>query len=213
MTQEVRPGNQQAGTPSVLQPGKPVAEKHSSFLREAIETILLTLLVFAAVKVTVQPYHISGPSMQPGLHTGEFVLVNQLAYRFGSAPQRGDVIVFHPPSDPGGEPFIKRVIGIPGDTITVTPTEVKVDGVALHEPYTYPLAPGEIANGTILTDVKLNAGEYFVLGDHRDNSSDSRVFGPVPAQNIIGRAEFVFLPVNNIHMIDTYHSVFQNVHP
>ena len=213
MTQEVRPGNQQAGTPSVLQPGKPVVEKHNSFLREAIETILLTLLVFAAVKVTVQPYHISGPSMQPGLHTGEFVLVNQLAYRFGSAPQRGDVIVFHPPSDPGGEPFIKRVIGIPGDTVTITPTEVKVDGVTLHEPYTYPLAPGEIANGTILTDVKLTKGEYFVLGDHRDNSSDSRVFGPVPAQNIIGRAEFVFLPVNNIHMIDTYHSVFQNVHP
>ena len=213
MTQEVRPGNQQAGTPSVLQPGKPVAEKHSSFLREAIETILLTLLVFAAVKVTVQPYHISGPSMQPGLHTGEFVLVNQLAYRFGSAPQRGDVIVFHPPSDPGGEPFIKRVIGIPGDTVTITPTEVKVDGVTLHEPYTYPLAPGEIASSTILTDIKLKPGEYFVLGDHRDNSADSRAFGAVPAQNIIGRAEFVFLPVNNIHMIETYHSVFQNVHP
>jgi signal peptidase I len=213
MTQEVRPGSQQAGTPSVLQPGKPVAAKHSSFLREAIETILLTLLVFAAVKVTVQPYHISGPSMQPGLYTGEFVLVNQLAYRFGSSPQRGDVIVFHPPSDPEGEPYIKRVIAIPGDTITVTLTQVVVDNTVLHEPYTYPLAPGEIGSGTILTNVTLKAGQYFVLGDHRDNSSDSRVFGPVPAQNIIGRAEFVFLPVNNIHMIDTYHSVFQDVHP
>ena len=213
MTQEVRPGSQQAGTPSVLQPGRPVAAKHSSFLREAIETILLTLLVFAAVKVTVQPYHISGPSMEPGLHTGEFVLVNQLAYRFGSYPQRGDVIVFHPPSDPEGEPYIKRVIAIPGDQVTVTLTQVVVDNVVLQEPYTYPLAPGEVGSGTILTNVTLKAGQYFVLGDHRDNSSDSRVFGPVPAQNIIGRAEFVFLPVNNIHMIDTYHSVFQNVHP
>ena len=213
MTQEVRPGSQQAGTPSVLQPGRPVAAKHSSFLREAIETILLTLLVFAAVKVTVQPYHISGPSMEPGLHTGEFVLVNQLAYRFGSNPQRGDVIVFHPPSDPEGEPYIKRVIAIPGDQVTVTLTQVVVDNVVLQEPYTYPLAPGEVGSGTILTHVTLKAGQYFVLGDHRDNSSDSRVFGPVPAQNIIGRAEFVFLPVNNIHMIDTYHSVFQNVHP
>ena len=213
MTQEVRPGSQQAGTPSVLQPGRPVAAKHSSFLREAIETILLTLLVFAAVKVTVQPYHISGPSMEPGLHTGEFVLVNQLAYRFGSNPQRGDVIVFHPPSDPEGEPYIKRVIAIPGDQVTVTLTQVVVDNVVLQEPYTYPLAPGEVGSGTILTNVTLKAGQYFVLGDHRDNSSDSRVFGPVPAQNIIGRAEFVFLPVNNIHMIDTYHGVFQNVHP
>ena len=213
MTQEVRPGNQQAGTPSVLRPGKQVAEKHTSFLREAIETILLPLLVFAAVKVSIQPYHISGPSMQPGLHTGEFVLVNQLAYRFGSAPQRGDVIVFHPPSDPEGEPYIKRVIAVPGDTVTVTLTQVQVDGVVLNEPYTYPLAPGEIGSGAILTDIKLKAGQYFVLGDHRDNSSDSRVFGPVPAQNIIGRAEFVFLPVNNIHMIDTYHNVFKNVRP
>lgn len=213
MTQDVRSGNRQPGpeSPSVLRPGMQVAENHSRLLREAIETILLTLLVFAVVKVTVQPYHIEGPSMEPGLYTNEFVLVNQLAYRFG-APSRGDVIVFHPPNDPG-EQYIKRVIAIPGDTITVTATDVYVDNVKLSEPYIYPLAPGEFGSPTILNDVKLKPGQYFVLGDHRDNSTDSRVFGPVPAQNIIGKAEFVFWPFDSIHMIDSYHNVFKNVHP
>lgn len=211
MTQDVRPGNQQTGAPSVLQPGKPVAENRSRLLREAIETILLTLLVFAVVKVTVQPYHIEGPSMEPGLYTNQFVLVNQLAYRFGS-PSRGDVIVFHPPNDPS-EQYIKRVIAVPGDTVTVTPTEVYVDNVKLNEPYIYQLAPGEFGSPTILNNVKLKAGQYFVLGDHRDNSTDSRVFGPVPAQNVIGKAEFVFWPLTSIHGIDNYHDTFKNVHP
>ena len=197
----------------MLRPRPAAADRSSKVAREIVETVVLTLLIFFAVRFSVQPYRVFGPSMQPGLHTGEFVLVNQLAYRFGSAPQRGDVIVFHPPSDPNGEPYIKRVIAVPGDTVTVTLTEVKVDVVVLQEPYTYPLAPGELSSGTILTDVKLGPGQYFVLGDHRDNSNDSRAFGPVPSQNIIGRAEFVFLPVNNIHMIDTYHNVFKNVRP
>ena len=211
MTQDVHSGNQQTRTPSVLQPGKPVAERHSRLLREAIETILLTLLVFAVVKVTVQPYHIEGPSMEPGLYTNQVVLVNQLAYRFG-APERGDVIVFHPPNDPS-EQYIKRVIAVPGDTVTVTATDIYVDNVKLKESYTFPLAPGEFGSPTILNNIKLKAGQYFVLGDHRDNSTDSRVFGPVPAQNVIGKAEFVFWPFNSIHVIDTYHDTFKNVHP
>lgn len=212
MTQQgVRPGSQQAGSPSVLQPFKPAKESHSRFLREAIETILLTLLVFAVVKVTVQPYRIDGPSMEPGLHTNEYVLVNLLAYRFGS-PQRGDVIVFHPPIDPS-EQYIKRVIGLPGDTVTITATEVFVNNVELKEPYVYPLAPGEFGSTTILSQVKIDPGEYFVLGDHRDNSTDSRVFGPVKAQYIIGRAEFVLWPFTSIHGIDTFHNVFKSVHP
>ena len=102
---------------------------------------------------------------------------------------------------------------LPGDTITVTATNVCVDNVKLNEPYIYPLAPGEFGSRNILNDVKLKPGQYFVLGDHRDNSTDSRVFGPVPAQNIIGKAEFVFWPFGSIHMIDSYHNVFQNVHP
>ena len=181
-------------------------------LREVLEVAILTLLFFGVVRLLVQNYRVDGPSMQRTLYTNEYILVDKASYYFHS-PQRGDVIVFHPPSDPSGEPYIKRVIAIPGDTITVTLTQIIVDNIVLQEPYTYPLAPGEIGSGTILTNVKLGPGQYFVLGDHRDNSTDSRVFGPVPAQNIIGRAEFVFLPVNNIHMIDTYHSVFQNVHP
>lgn len=211
MKQEVGPGSGEAGQTSVLQPLKPAKDAYTRLLREAIETILLTALVFAIVKVTVQPYRVDGPSMEPGLVTNEFVLVNQLAYRFGS-PQRGDVIVFHPPSDPS-EQYIKRVIGLPGDTITVTLTSVMVDNVTLKEPYTYKLAPGEIGNGTILNNVVLKQGQYFVMGDHRDNSTDSRVFGPVPAQNIIGKAEFVMWPPPDLQIINSYHDVFKDVHP
>jgi signal peptidase I len=210
MTQEVRPSSRHVAEPSVLQPFKPAKESRARLLREAIETILLTLLVFAVVKVTIQPYWVDGPSMQPGLHTGELVIVNQLAYRFGS-PQRGDVIVLHPPNDPSTQ-YIKRVIGLPGDTITITATEVYVDNTKLKEPYTYPLAPGEYGSSTFIGTVVLKTGQYFVMGDHRDISIDSRVIGAIPAQNIVGKAEFVLWPAGDIQMINTFPNVFKGVH-
>lgn len=210
MTQEVRPSSGRVAEPSVLQPFKPAKESRARLLREAIETILLTLLVFAVVKVTIQPYWVDGPSMQPGLHTGELVIVNQLAYRFGS-PQRGDVIVLHPPNDPSTQ-YIKRVIGLPGDTITITATEVYVDNTKLNEPYTYPLAPGEYGSSTFIGTVVLKTGQYFVMGDHRDISIDSRVIGAIPAQNIVGKAEFVLWPAGDIQMINTFPNVFKGVH-
>lgn len=207
---EVRPEEQHAPRPSVLPPGMRIGDRWLHFLREVIETILLTALVFLLAQVTVRPYWVDGPSMEPGLHTGELVLVNQLAYRFGS-PHRGDVIVLHPPSDPNGQPFIKRIIGLPGDVITITTTSVIVDGVKLNEPYTHPLGKDEIANTSVLDQQKVGSNEYFVLGDHRTNSTDSRVFGGVPRQNIIGKAEFVLWPLGSLEKIPTYSEVFAGI--
>lgn len=176
------------------------------FARELIETVVLTALVFFAVRASVQPYRVDGPSMQPGLHTNEYVLVSMLAYLF-SGPQRGDVIVFHPPDDPS-QVYVKRVIGIPGDRIDITATAVYVDGVKLNEPYIAPLRPGQSENPDVLTDISLGPNDYFVLGDNRLDSLDSRFFGSVPRRNIVGKAELVMWPGTDIHTISTYSSVF-----
>jgi signal peptidase I len=146
--------------------------------------------------------------MQPGLHTDERVLVNSLAYAF-HGPQRGDVIVFHPPTAPS-ERYIKRVIGLPGDTIVLTPDTVTVNGVTLDEPYITPAPPGDTENPGPQT-IRLNGNQYFVMGDNRANSQDSRYFGPITQREIIGQAEFVVWPLTAFHAIDTYSSVYSAV--
>src|SRR5579859_5895766 len=123
------------------------ADRSSKVAREIVETVVLTLLIFFAVHFSVQPYRVYGPSMQPGLRTDDYVLVNLLTYDF-AGPQRGDVIVFYPPSNPfhdctpPHDCFVKRIIGIPGDTITITPNAVIVNGVKLNEPYIFPIEKG-----------------------------------------------------------------------
>lgn len=179
--------------------------------REIVETVLLTALVYFVVRSSVQLTPIDGPSMQPGLHTGESVLVNELAYLFGS-PQRGDVIVFHPTNLPDpNQQFIKRVIAVPGDTITITATSVIVDNVTLNEPYINPVGADD--NASRPTDLKLGPGEYWVMGDNRGNSEDSRFFGPIRRDAIVGKAEVVILPFNELHWIATDHEVFSGVNP
>ncbi len=146
-----------------------------------------------------QSFRMTGPSMQPALPAGEDVSVNKLAYLF-SKPSRGDVIVFHYPADPTQE-FIKRVIGIPGDTVKVTQDQIWIDGVLLHEPYiTQPVNPQPIT-------LTLSANQYFVAGDNRPFSSDSRSWGPVPLEYIIGRAEWAF-GSGGLHSIPTYPDTF-----
>jgi signal peptidase I len=207
---EVRPEEQRAQRPSVLPPGMRIGDRWLHFLREVIETVLIVALVFLVVHVTVQMFFVKGPSMEPGLQNGSYVLVNQLAYRFGT-PKRGDVIVFHPPDAPDSEPYIKRIIGLPGDIVTVTTTSIIVDDVTLNEPYIYPLGPNELENTNVLDHQKIDANTYFVLGDHRTNSTDSRVFGGVPRQNIIGKAEFVLFPLSSLEKIPTYSEVFATI--
>jgi|GEM_PF-470259 len=178
--------------------------RRSHLAREIIETIVLTVIIFVAIRYSVQTFRVDGESMQPGLNTNEYVLVNKLAYLF-HGPSRGDVIVFHYPIDPTQD-FIKRVIGLPGDTIKITPNQIYVNGMLLNE-QSYISAP---VNGSPKT-VTLQAGDYFVMGDNRPNSFDSRSWGPVPSNYIIGKATVVFWPLSNWEVIPTYSNLFASV--
>jgi signal peptidase I len=181
-----------------------LSEKRTRFTRELIETIALTLLIFLVIRFAAQSFRVDGPSMQPGLHTDEYVLVNKLAYLF-HPPQRGDVIVFHYPVNPSQD-FIKRIIGIPGDTIQTTGNAVIVDGQILHEPYIS--IPFNYDSNTW----KLGPGEFFVMGDNRDNSLDSRDWGPLAQSYIVGKAVAVYWPLGRWEWINTFSTVFENIH-
>ena len=183
----------------------PAKKSSSHFIRELIETVALTVLIFLAIRFTVQNFLVDGTSMQPGLHTGEYVLVNKLAYTF-HAPERGDVIVFELPQDTS-ENLIKRVIGLPGDKLVLTRNTVTVDGVTLREPYIS--APQNSQNLTWTVP----PGDYFVLGDNRPVSDDSRYWGFVPRDDIIGKAVMVYWPVGNWESINTYQPVYDQIKP
>ncbi len=186
-------------------------ESRYRLIREIIETITLTILMFLIIRFAVQNFRVDGMSMEPTLHNGEYILVNKAAYIF-HAPQRGDVIVFEYPGDLQVD-YIKRIISIPGDTISVVGTKVTVDGVTLNEPY---INPNDISNPfPPITNRVVGANEYFVMGDNRGNSSDSRQWGFVPQQNIIGEATFVYYPFNegNFGLLGNFSSVFAAVHP
>ncbi|HLY30372.1 MAG TPA: signal peptidase I [Ktedonobacterales bacterium] len=175
-------------------------------LVESLEVCILTLLIFLGIRLAVQNYIVDGPSMRPTLQTNEFILVDKSAYFF-SSPQRGDVIVFHFPLDPRKD-YVKRVIGIPGDTVTVTAAGiVTVDGVTLKEPYV-----NDLTNPFRPETITLGPNQYFVLGDNRGDSSDSRDWGPVPRKDIVGRADLVYWPLVDAHLLKNWSGVFHNIH-
>lgn len=178
--------------------------KRSHLAREIVETIALTILIFAVIHFVIQTYRVEGPSMQPGLTPDEYVLVNKAVYLF-HAPERGDVIVFHYPLDTTRD-FIKRIIGLPGDTIMVDQTNVWVNGVKLKEPYI-----SSPANPTGRT-WKIPPNVYFVMGDNRPVSDDSRDWGCVPKDYIVGKAVVVYWPMSNWQLINTYSTVYAAIH-
>jgi len=187
-------------------------EKRYRLVREVIETIVLTVLMFLVIRFAVQNFNIEGTSMEPSLHDQELILVDKWTYLF-RPPARGDVIVFTAPPQPTQD-YIKRVIGLPGDTITILNTTVIVDGVTLNESYVNPNNQGNIYDYKHIHEV-VPPNDYFVLGDNRKGSSDSRDWGFVPRKNIIGRAAFVYWPLheNNNGFLPNVSSVFANVHP
>lgn len=162
-----------------------VPARRSHILREIVETVLLTAAIFLVVNAATGRFRIEGDSMEPNLHNGEYVLIDKVSYLL-HAPERGDVVVFTPPNE--SRDYIKRVIGLPGDTVQVTGGQVYVNGVLLDEPY----LTGYVNNDMPARVVE--EGRYFVMGDNRNNSSDSRTFGSITPQSIVGRAWLVYWP-------------------
>ena len=155
-------------------------------LRDVLETALLTLVIFLAVRLAVQNFRVEGASMEPTLHTNQYLLVNKVSYLVGQ-PRRGDIVVLRFPLDPRRD-FIKRIVGLPGEQVEVKGGSVYVNGQALVEPYilqrpayTYP-------------PTTLPPREYFVLGDNRNNSDDSHVWQGLPRGDIIGKAWVSYWP-------------------
>ncbi|MGC8857090.1 MAG: signal peptidase I [Anaerolineae bacterium] len=151
-----------------------------------VETITLALLLFIGINTVSARVRVEGFSMQPTLQDGEFVLVNRVAYRFGQ-PERGDIIVFRDPNNPHGKDLIKRIIGLPGDTIVIHDGTVSLNGQLLHEDY---IAAPPVYSG----QWEVPAGHLFVLGDNRNDSSDSHSWGLLPIENVIGKAVLIYWP-------------------
>lgn len=163
-------------------------------LFDIVKTVLIVLVIFFASRYfLVQPFVVEGHSMDPNFSDQEYLLVNRLSYRI-STPTRGDVVVFQAPNNPKYD-YIKRIIGLPGDTVVIKNNQVIVNGEVLNEKY---LATGTetlIKNSKTATlEVKLNDNEYFVLGDNREHSSDSREWGILPKSMIIGKAWLSIYP-------------------
>jgi signal peptidase I len=180
-------------------------------LLEIVETLVLTLVIFFVIQTFVaQPYQVKQQSMERTLEPGEYVLVDKLTPRIDTY-KRGDIVVFKPPPDwvqPDNTPFIKRVIGVGGDTVEVRDDgRVYVNEVALDEPYLYADIEGGEAEPTD-ADPDSNSwtvpeGELFLMGDHRSNSADSRAFGSVPVDNVIGRAWLRYWPADTFGILTT----------
>jgi signal peptidase I len=155
--------------------------------REIIETVVLTLIIFFLIRVVVQNFRIEGYSMEPTLHQDQFLIVNKFVYRWIHPPQRGDIVVFEYPQAPDRD-FIKRVIGLPGEKVEVRQGRVYINDKPLEESYI--ASPPAYSWGPRV----VSEDEYFVLGDNRNNSSDSHTWGFLPSQNIIGKAWLSYWP-------------------
>ena len=149
-------------------------------------TILIALAVFCLLRVCLQGYMVRGSCMLPGIENQDWVMVSKAAYFF-SGPHHGDVVIVQPPFQTE-HPFIKRVIALSGDTIEVKEGKVYLNGTPLTEPYI-----AEPPRYTLPAQV-IPEGEYFVLGDNRNNADDSHMWGTVPGENIIGKVWFIYWP-------------------
>ena len=177
-------------------PEAEVAKRRNRTLRWVVEVVVIVAAAFVLAllvqQFVVKPFAIPSPSMEPTLVEGDRVLVNRLIYHFRS-PERGDVVVFHPPDPPGSDPFIKRVVAVSGDIIAVHDGVLWVNDVAQDEPY--------IKEHPILDDfpdTTIAPGYVWVMGDNRNNSGDSRVFGQVSEEAIMGEAFAVYWPLGHL---------------
>lgn len=195
------------------------------FIKETLYIVVLSLVIVLPIRMFIaQPYIVSGASMDNTFQNGNYLIVDELSFRF-EKPKRGEVIVFKTP--PAGLElqqlpvtktvyYIKRIIGLPGETVEINGDEVKIynkenpDGMVLSEPYVYidKLIPSQFSN--LKLKVTLKDNEYFVMGDNRHNSSDSRLWGVLPAENIVGRTYIRLFPFNEISILPGEYDTYQN---
>jgi signal peptidase I len=175
-------------------------EPKENSLVEILRFSIIALLIVVPVRMFIaQPFIVSGASMMNTFHNGEYLIVDQVSYQLHS-PERGDVIVFRYPKDPS-KYFIKRIIAVPGDTIKIDGSTITIEnennpeGFTLNEPYVKSMKPGVNMSET------LGEREYFVMGDNRDESSDSRVWGVLQEERIIGRALFRLFPPSELDLL------------
>jgi signal peptidase I len=184
--------------PAPVPPQSPVHDEKGRWavIHVWIRDILASIFVsFFIILFVYQPVRVDGGSMEPGLEDQERIFINKLVYRFGSI-EYGDIIVFHYPRDPR-KSFIKRVIGLPGDRIRIYHGRVYRNDQLLPEPY----VPEDYADEHSYPETVVPASNYFVLGDHRSMSKDSRDFGPVQREYIYGKAVFGYWPMDRMGVL------------
>ncbi|GFN23956.1 signal peptidase I [Thermanaeromonas sp. C210] len=170
-------------------------EKKGSFLTELLQALVIAAVLAMIIRAfLITPFWIPSGSMEPTLYPGDRILVNRLVYRF-SEPQRGDVVVFRYPLEPNRD-YVKRVIAVGGDTIEAHDNKIYVNGQPLNESY---LPPGVVHSD--FGPIKVPADSYFVMGDNRNISSDSRVWGPLERRFVIGKAAFIYWPLSRLGLI------------
>jgi len=164
-------------------------------IRDITITILIALAMFMGLRSAIEAYTVRSISMTPNINDGDWIIVSKASYFF-SDPERGDIIVFDPPEKVHSDyPFIKRVIGLPGDTIEIKNGKTIINGIPLEEEYL------RKAPAYTMAEKYIPVNEYFVFGDNRNNSSDSHSWGAVPRDNMIGKAIITYWPIDEWNTI------------
>ena len=164
------------------------------WLRDLMLSVVIAVVI---ILFLYQPVKVEGTSMMPALEDQERIFINKFVYRFGLGKiERGDTIVFWFPRDPS-KSYIKRVIGVPGDTVEVLDGEVRLNGQAVNEPY----VPEEFRDRQTVPKTEVPADAFYVMGDHRSSSNDSRAWGVVPRRFIYGKAVFVYWPFEKMGVL------------
>jgi len=185
----------------IKQPKKkePEVQSIGQFIWELAKIVIISLAIIIPIRVfLIQPFYVKGASMEPTFYDNQYLIIDEISYRF-SEPQRGDVVVIKYPQDPS-QYFIKRIIGLPGETIDIKDGSVyikiskSIEEIKINEPY---LAEGIITNGE--KQISLGADEYYLLGDNRPSSLDSRSFGPVNEKYIVGKTWIRVWPFDKFH--------------
>jgi signal peptidase I len=183
--------------PQMAQPPAPAQPpRQKSFLRDTLEIVFLALVLYVVIQYAVQTVHVLGSSMYGTLHDNDLLVASKISYKLHH-PQRGDIIVFKPP-DEASRDFIKRIIALPGERIRITNSVVYINGQVLREPYLpekWTYNNNWPASGQ---DQLVPPDEYFVMGDNRNHSSDSRTFNFIELSSILGKAEVRIWPLGQV---------------